>query len=72
MRVVSGRVVDGKVVPLGGDLVEGAIVTIVSQESAEAFELSPEAEAALERSIAEAERGDVVSAEQVLSELRRP
>jgi hypothetical protein len=72
MRVVSGRVVDGKVVPLGGSLIEGTIVTIVAQESADAFELSPDAEAALERSIEEADRGDVVSAEQVLSELRRP
>ena len=72
MKVVSGRVVDGKVVPLGGHLEEGAIVTIVSEESTDAFEMSPELEAALVRSIEEADRGEVVSAEQVLAELRRP
>jgi hypothetical protein len=72
MKVVTGRVVDGKVIPSGGPLVEGTVVTIVVPESTDAFELSPEAEAALERSIEEADRGDVVSADQVLSELRRP
>ena len=72
MRVVSGRVVDGKVVPLGDPLPEGSIVTIVAREASDTFELSPEAESALLRSIDEADRGEVVSADDVLAELRRP
>lgn len=72
MRVVTGRVVNGKIVPLGGQFPEGAVVTIVAFEGSGTFELTPEAEAALERSLEEADRGDVVPADQVLSELRRP
>ena len=72
MRVVTGRVENGKVVSLSGTLPEGTVVTIVAPEASDTFELSPEQEVALQRSIAEADRGDVLSADQVLAELRRP
>lgn len=71
MRVVTGRVENGKIVPLSGDFPEGTVVTIVAPEASDTFELSPEQEIALQRSIEEADRGEVVSADQVLTELRR-
>ena len=71
MRVVSGRVIGGKVVVEGEALDEGAVVTVVAPEHDEAFDLSAEDEAALLASIAQAERGEVVSAETVLDRLRR-
>ncbi len=71
MKVVTGRVVDGKVVVEGGALDEGATVTIIVRGD-ETFELSPEEEAALLTAIDEADRGEVVAAEEVLKSIRRP
>lgn len=71
MRIVSGKVVDGKVVVEGESLDEGSVVTIVAPESGEAFELSPDEETALLESIAQAERGEVVPAATVIERLRR-
>jgi hypothetical protein len=42
----------------------------ILDENEETFEVTPEEEAALLRAIAEADRGDVISAEQVLEDLR--
>jgi hypothetical protein len=71
MRIVSGRVVDGKVVVEGDSLDEGTVVTVVAPEDDETFELSPDEEAALLVSIAQADRGEVVPAATVLDRLRR-
>jgi hypothetical protein len=71
MRIVSGRVVDGKVVVEGESLDEGAVVTVVAAESGETFDLTSEEEAAVLASIAQADRGDVVPAATVLERLRR-
>jgi hypothetical protein len=71
MRIVSGKVVDGKVVVEGESLDEGALVTVVAPEDEEAFELSAADEAALLASIAQAERGEVVPAATLLDRLRR-
>lgn len=71
MRIVSGKVVDGRVVVEGEPLDEGAVVTIVAPEDDETFELSATDEAALLESIAQADRGDVVPAATVLDRLRR-
>jgi hypothetical protein len=54
MRIVSGKVIDGKVVVEGEKLDEGAVVTVVAREDDETFELSAEDEAALLASIAAA------------------
>lgn len=70
MRIVSGKVVDGKVVVEGQPLDEGAVVTILAPEDDETFELSAEDEAALVASIAEADRGDALPAATVLDRLR--
>jgi len=71
MRVASGKVIDGKVVVAGDALSEGATVTVLARDDDETFEASPEQEAALLSAIAEAERGDFVSSDQLLASLHR-
>jgi hypothetical protein len=65
MRVTTGKVVFGKVAD------EGAVVTVLAPEDSETFELSPEAKAALLAAIGEADRGEVVSGDEVLRKLDR-
>ena len=71
MKVATGIVVDGKVVVEGEALTEGSTVTVVLREDDEAFDLTPEEEDELLESIAEIERGEFVSGEQLLERLRR-
>lgn len=70
MRIVSGRVIRGKVVVDGARLDEGASVTVLVRDADETFAMTAEAEAALLEAIAEADRGDVISAEAVVAKLR--
>lgn len=70
MKVVSGRVVAGRIVVEGEPLEEGCIVTVLAPERDEAFVLDAEAEAALLAALAEADRGETISGEQFLKELR--
>jgi hypothetical protein len=71
MKVATGRIVDGKVVLEGEPLAEGSVVTVVATEDDEAFDVSPEEERALLAAIAQAERGQVVSWEELREQLRR-
>ena len=71
MKIATGTVVDGKVVVEGETLTEGETVTVLLREDEEAFELTPEEEKELLESIAEIERGEFVSGEQLLERLRR-
>ena len=71
MRVASGRVIGGNVVIEGEPLPEGAVVTVLSREGEETFELDPATEAELLESLAEADRGEMIPAEDVLARLRR-
>lgn len=71
MKVATGVVVDGKVVVDGEALAEGSIVTVVLRDDEEAFELTSEEEKELLESIADIERGEFVSGEQLLERLRR-
>lgn len=70
MRVTSGKVVGGRVEIEGDPLPEGAAVTILSREADETFELDQAAERELLASIAEADRGELIPAEEVLRSLR--
>ena len=70
MVITSGRVVAGKIVVEGEPLPEGAVVTILAREGDETFELDSSAEAELLESLAETERGETVSADEVLRDLR--
>ena len=71
MKVATGTVVGGKVVVDGETLVEGSTVTVLLREDDEGFDLTPEQESELLESIAEIERGEFVTSEQLLERLRR-
>lgn len=71
MRVATGKIVGGKVVVDGEAFVDGTEVTIIAGEDNELFTASPEQEAALLAAVAEIERGEVVSASELLGRLRR-
>lgn len=61
----------GKVVVDGEPLEEGASVTVLARDGENDFTLSAEEEAELLLSIAEADRGETFSAEEVLAKLTR-
>lgn len=69
MQITSGKVVNGRVV-IDAELPEGADVTLIALDGEETFEVSPELEAVLLESIAQGERGETITAEDLLRELR--
>ena len=71
MKVATGKVVGGKVVVEGEPLAEGSVVTVVAREDDEAFEVSPEEEQMLVAALAQADRGEVISWEELRERLRR-
>ena len=71
MQFATGTVIAGKVIVEGEPLPEGAVVTILTREADEMFEVPPELEAKLLESIAEADRGETISADELLERLRR-
>jgi hypothetical protein len=70
VKVASGKVIDGKVVVERTTLVEGTPVTVLVRENEETFQISAAQEAELLRAIAELDRGECVSSDQVLQDLR--
>jgi hypothetical protein len=71
MKIATGKVVDGKVVLEGVALDEGASVTVLARDDEGGLDLTPEQEAELLLSIAEADRGETISADEVLAKLAR-
>lgn len=69
MQIASGKVVNGRVV-VDGDLPEGADVTLLALDGEETFEVDAELEAVLLESIAQGERGETISAADLLREMR--
>lgn len=69
MQITSGKVVAGRVV-VEAELPEGADVTLIALDGEETFEVSPELEAIILESIEQGRRGDVISGEELLRELR--
>ena len=69
MQIASGRVVNGQVV-VDAELPEGAEVTLLALDGEETFEVDAELEAVLLESIAQGERGETISAETLLREMR--
>jgi hypothetical protein len=70
MRIASGTVRSGQIIVDGEPLPDGSAVTVLLREEDETFELDPIAEAELLSSLAEADRGELVPAEQVLQAIR--
>ena len=69
MRVLTGRVVAGRIEVDDPLPPEGSVVTIYATDDSRPFTVTPAEEAALLKSIAEADRGDVVPANELLKEL---
>lgn len=69
MQIASGKVVNGRVV-VEAELPEGADVMLLALDGEETFEVDAELEAVLLESIAQGERGETISAEALLRELR--
>ncbi len=70
MLITTGKVQDGTIRLEGESLPEGAIVTVLTQEGDEIFELGPEQEAQLLAAIGEAERGEVITASKLLQQIQ--
>ena len=70
MKVATGKIVGGKVVLDGADFAEGASVTVLAREDDESFEATPELESALLQAMDQAQRGDTISGESLLTRLR--
>jgi hypothetical protein len=71
MIVATGRVRGGKIEIDDASLPEGTKVTLLASHGENTFELGPEDETALLAAVAEAERGESVSAAEVLHKIRR-
>jgi len=72
MQVFTARVHGGAIVTDGTvPLAEGSRVTVIAGETEAPFELTAAQEADLGESIAEADRGDVISAAELLRRLSR-
>lgn len=70
MRLLAGKVIDGKVVVEGETLEEGATVTVLAREGEETFHLDEEQERELLEAIEEADRGELVDAAEFFRDLR--
>jgi hypothetical protein len=72
MQVFTARVRGGAIVPDEGvELPEGSRVTVIADEREGPLELTAEQEADLAESIAEADRGEVISADDLFRRLSR-
>ena len=71
MGVMLGRVRAGKVVVEDGGLVEGADVYVITPEASGKVHLEADELAELEAGIAEADRGEMITEEELFRRLRR-
>ena len=69
MQIASGRVVNGQVV-VEAELPEGAEITLLALDGEETFEVDAELEAVLLHSIEQGQRGETISAEELIREMR--
>ena len=69
MKIATGTVTHGTIVVEGQPFSEGETVTVLSYGGGEPFRVSPEEKRMLLESIAQADRGELVDAADVLAEL---
>lgn len=69
MKIVTGTIMHGRIVVEGHPFSEGEKVTILSDVDGAAFPVSPEEKRLLLASIAQADRGEFVDGDELLSEL---
>lgn len=70
MGVMLGTVRAGKVIVEDGSLVEGADVYVVTPEAKRPVDLQPDELAELEAGIAEADRGEMITEDELFRRLR--
>ena len=71
MQVLTGTVVEGKVVLDGASLPDGAIVTVFAEQPGELVRLPPLLQAELEAAIDEADREEGISGEELFEQLKK-
>lgn len=71
MRVTTGTLVAGKVVLDDPSITDGTDVLVVTRERERAVRLSPEELAELKAAIAEADRGETITGDELFARLRR-
>jgi hypothetical protein len=69
MQLATGTVIDGKIVVEGAQLPEGARVTVLSHGASERFSLTGAEENELLEAVAEIERGEFVTLEELVASL---
>lgn len=69
VQIATGTVIDGKIVLEGVPLAEGAVATVISRGSDERFTLTEAQEDELLAAMAEIERGEHVTLEDLLQSL---
>ena len=69
MQIATGTVTDGKIVVEGVPLREGSLVAVLARGADEPFSLSTQQEDELLAAMAEIERGEFISLEELLAEL---
>ena len=71
MIITTAKVNNGVIQIDSKDLPDGTTVTLLAQEGDETFELDAAKESELLAAIAEAERGELVRASELLGQIRR-
>lgn len=71
MQLVSGTIVDGKVVLEGTPLPDGTVVTVFAQDTERAVQLTPALLAELNEALDDADREPGISAEAMFDKLRK-
>ena len=71
MLITTGKVNNGVIQIDTKDLPNGTTVTVLAHEGDETFELDATQEAELLAAIAEADRGELISASELLQKIRR-
>jgi hypothetical protein len=69
MKIITGTVTDGQIVVEGRPFAAGERAVVLGHEENETFRLSAAEKSQLRESIAQADRGEFVDAEQLLAEL---
>jgi hypothetical protein len=72
MQVATGTVVNGKIVLEGVPLTEGEVVAVITRGADERFSLTEAQEDELLTAIAEIERGEFITLEELLQSLPKP
>jgi hypothetical protein len=70
MKIVTGRVVAGRIEVPSGTVEDGTTVTVLVPDGEPTFDLTPEEVRELQASIDQASKGEVVDGWQLLEQLR--